>query len=86
MRTTLTLDDDLAAALKREARERDLPFKQVVNDAIRAGLEAPQQRPKRFRMKPTGLRLRSDIDYTKAGQLASELEDTELIRKLEQGR
>ena len=38
MRTTLTLDDDLADALKERARLLELPFKQVVNDVIRWGL------------------------------------------------
>jgi hypothetical protein len=37
-------------------------------------------------MKPSKLRLRPGIDYTKALQLASELEDEEIIRKLRQGR
>ena len=40
MRTTLTLDDDLAMMLKREAQASDRPFRDVVNDAIRRGLLA----------------------------------------------
>ena len=47
MRTTLTLDDDLAYALKQRARLLDQSFKQVVNDTLRRGLspgsaEAPR--------------------------------------------
>ena len=38
MRTTLTLDDDLAAALKEQARRADQSFNQVVNDTLRRGL------------------------------------------------
>lgn len=38
MRTTLTLDDDVAARLKAEARRSGMPFKQVVNDCLRRGL------------------------------------------------
>lgn len=38
MRTTLTLDDDLAAMLKREAESSRRPFRDVVNDAIRRGM------------------------------------------------
>ncbi len=38
MRTNLTLDDDLAALLSREAEETGRPFHDVVNDAIRRGL------------------------------------------------
>jgi len=36
MRTTLTLDDDLAGLLKQRARELGIPFKAAVNRAIRA--------------------------------------------------
>ena len=43
MRTTLTLDDDVAAKLKAAAKHR--PFKEVVNDALRAGLKALEKRP-----------------------------------------
>jgi hypothetical protein len=38
MRTTLTLDKDVAARLEQTVRKRRLPFKTVVNDALRAGL------------------------------------------------
>jgi len=38
MRTTLTLDKDVAARLEQTAKKRRLPFKTVVNDALRAGL------------------------------------------------
>ncbi len=38
MRTTLTLDDDLAARLETLSQRRGVPFKQVVNEAIRKGL------------------------------------------------
>jgi hypothetical protein len=37
VRTTLTLDDDLAGLLKRRARELGIPFREMVNRAIRAG-------------------------------------------------
>ena len=38
MRTTLTLDDDVAARLQTAARKSGLPFKTVVNELLRAGL------------------------------------------------
>jgi hypothetical protein len=40
MRTTLTLDDDVAAKLRAEARRRGRPFREVVNEALRRGLAA----------------------------------------------
>ena len=85
MRTTVTLDDDVASALKRRARERDLPFKQVLNDTLRAGL-SDGKRAKPYRMKPTALGLRAGVDLTKALGIAAELEDAELVHKLERGR
>jgi hypothetical protein len=38
MRTTLTLDDDVAAKLKAEQRRAGLPFKEIVNETLRRGL------------------------------------------------
>jgi hypothetical protein len=47
MRTTLTLDDDVATALQRLRKIRDQSFKTVVNEALRHGLKQMQTRPKR---------------------------------------
>jgi adenine C2-methylase RlmN of 23S rRNA A2503 and tRNA A37 len=52
MRTTLTIDDDVAIQLERLRRERDLSLKDIVNDALRRGLdqlEKPQEPRKPFR-------------------------------------
>ncbi len=49
MRTTLTVDDDVAARLDRERRKRGVPFKQIVNDVLRAGLDAMHPRRRRSR-------------------------------------
>ena len=38
MRTTLTLDDDVAVMLEKTRRAKGLSFKQIVNEALRAGL------------------------------------------------
>jgi hypothetical protein len=38
MRTTLTLDDDVAEKLKAESRRAGRPFKEIVNETLRAGL------------------------------------------------
>ena len=47
MRTTLTLDDDVATALERVRRARDGSLKDVVNEALRRGLSELTARPKR---------------------------------------
>ena len=45
MRTTLTLDDDVAAALARRRAERGTGLRHEVNELLRAGLAATTQRP-----------------------------------------
>jgi hypothetical protein len=57
MRTTLTLDDDVAARLEQLTRARRRPFKAVVNEALRAGLDAlaGPRRPRPYRVKPMRL-------------------------------
>jgi hypothetical protein len=57
VRTTLTLDDDVAALLAKENRRADEPFKRTVNRLLRAGLQhaANPPRPKRFIVKPLDL-------------------------------
>lgn len=52
MRTTLTLDDDVAAKLRAEVRRSGKPFKQAVNEFLRIGLNTPR--------KATGERFRVD--------------------------
>lgn len=59
MRTTLTLDDDVAAALKRLRKARDVSFKEVVNETLRLGLRKTPgntRRPRRtFRTRSVSL-------------------------------
>jgi hypothetical protein len=47
MRTTLTIDDDLAAMLKRLRRDRDAGLKDLINEALRRGLHDMSTRPRR---------------------------------------
>jgi hypothetical protein len=47
MRTTLTLDDDVAVALERLRKKREASFKDVVNEVLRHGLRAMSAGPKR---------------------------------------
>ena len=57
MRTTLSLDDDVAALLEQTRKARDTTFKQIVNDALRAGLArltSPAE-IEPFRTQPTDL-------------------------------
>jgi hypothetical protein len=47
MRTTLTLDDDVAAVLERLRRSWNASLKQLINEALRRGLQEMTGRPKR---------------------------------------
>lgn len=58
MRTTLTIDDDVAAVLERLRRDRQTGLKDLVNEALRRGLEDMTRRPKRrepFRTRSVAL-------------------------------
>lgn len=76
MRTTLTIDDDLAGILKRRARELGLPLKDVVNRALRAGLgeEAKPRRRTAPKTIPHAFGFRPGIDLDRLNQLVDELE------------
>lgn len=86
MRTTLTLEDDLAQQLKEQAHRTGRTFKEVVNEAIRRGLEAQGEmpRPQPYRLEPASLGgVRPGIDLDRALRLADALEDEALADKLE---
>ncbi len=51
MRKTLTIDDDIAARLEKLRQKRDASLKDVVNDALRCGLDRLEKSRKPFRMK-----------------------------------
>lgn len=56
MRTTLTLDDDLAAKLKAETRRSGRSFRDVVNETLRRGLmAAPPMKRSPFRVRTRSL-------------------------------
>jgi hypothetical protein len=83
MRTTVTLDPDLAAKLKGIARERGISFKQVLNTNVRRGLESETAAVKPYRLPTRRLGVRPGVDLDKALGLAADLEDAEIRRKLD---
>ena len=85
MRTTLTLETDVALALREEARRTGRPLKRLVNETLRAGLVA-RKRPatRRYRLTPVSLGgVLPGVDLDKALRLAEALEDEAIARKLE---
>jgi Ribbon-helix-helix protein, copG family len=83
MRTTVTLDSDLAVKLRALARERGVSFKEALNTALRRGLTTAGGSQGRYRLESRRLGLRRGVDLEHALRLAGELEDAETIRKLE---
>ncbi|MFM9864231.1 MAG: DUF2191 domain-containing protein [Micropepsaceae bacterium] len=76
MRTTLTIDDDLAGLLQQRARETGASFKETVNRTIRAGLgsSAKRRRDAAPKTVPHSFGFRPGIDTDKLGQLVDEME------------
>lgn len=74
-RTTLTLDDDVAATLAAEARRTGRPLKAVVNEALRNGLEtAGRRKLSRYRVKIRDMRMRPGFDIDDIEGLLDQLE------------
>ncbi|ANS79051.1 hypothetical protein SGUI_1655 [Serinicoccus hydrothermalis] len=84
MRTTITLDPDVAALVEREMAARDIRFKQAVNDALRRQLGGEAG------VRPLVVPARDlgpvSVDLGGANRVADELEDEALVRKLAEGR
>jgi hypothetical protein len=84
MRTTLTLDADVARTLKAEVRRGRVTFKEAVNRALRAGLGLEVRRgPRaRFVVRPHSGGFMAGIDPHKLNRLADELEDDAVLEQV----
>jgi hypothetical protein len=83
MRTTVTLDPDVAAKLKAEMRSKDISFKEALNSSIRRGLDsASSTRAKPYKVRTAKMGARPGVNLDKALRLAGELEDQEILRKM----
>jgi len=85
MRTTLTIDDQVARSLRETAHRSGRPFKQVVNETLRKGLQAlgqPEAKPYRLPTASLG-GVRPDVSLDKALTLVETLEDAAIAMKLE---
>ncbi len=88
MRTTLTLDDDLAALLRQQAATLGVSFKEMVNRALRAGLSremAPHDVPVPKTI-PHSFGFRPGVDLDKLNQFADELEAEAAVESLARTR
>lgn len=76
MRTTITLDKDVAAKLKAEVRQTGRSFKEVVNKFLRLGLNTKKEKgsPKAFRVRAKALGVRDGLNYDNIGDLLEQVE------------
>ena len=82
MRTTVTLEPDAEALVKRLMRERGVSFKEAVNEAIRRGLGGETASREPFRTPTYRMGWSEGLSLDGALSIAGELEDDELIRRL----
>lgn len=83
MRTTVTLDPDTDQIIRRRMRERGMSFKEALNDAIRSGVRDAATRMS-FHTETAAMG-ESAVNLDRALQLAGDLEDDELLRRMRSG-
>ena len=83
MRTTLTLDRDVAERIRQEMRRTGRGLKAIVNEALRQGLGggARPRKGTRFEVKTFDLELRPGVDPDRMNQLVDELQVAEQLTK-----
>lgn len=75
MRTTLTIDADVAERLRQEVASGRRSFKEVVNDCLRTGFGLKSEKPReKFRIHPHASRYVPGVDRLKLNQLVDELD------------
>ncbi|MBF0290359.1 MAG: DUF2191 domain-containing protein [SAR324 cluster bacterium] len=85
MRTTLTIEDSIMQRLKEEAYRNGSSLKQVINTALDLGLRHFEEQPPSlaYKLKTFSMGFPPRVNFDKALQIASNLEDEEIGRKLE---
>ena len=84
MRTTITLEPDIAARLKEFAHRRRLTFKAAVDAVMRRGLAAQERaeaRPEPFVVEPHAGGFRPGLDITRLNQVVDQLEAEDFVRR-----
>lgn len=77
MRTTLTLDDDVAARLKELARRKGISFRETVNTVLRRGFSTPESREAGkpgYTVRVFRSEFRPGVDLLRLNQLSDDLE------------
>ena len=82
MRTTLTLDPDVAERVRREIASGKRSLKEVINEALRRGLFGGRRAPRKpFRVTPHTSPYQPGVDRGKLNQVLDELEAESFSRK-----
>ena len=71
IRTTVTLDDDVLERLKEESRSRGVPFRALLNEAVRSGLLAMKSKgnSRPFKIEPISMGAFHELNYDRIGAL-----------------
>ena len=81
VRTTVTLDPDVEQIIRRRMRERGISFKEALNDAVRSA-GASRRKPFVTEVASMG---ESRVNLDRALQIAADLEDDDLLRRMRAG-
>ena len=76
MRTTINLEEDVLDRARAVKKKLNLPFKEVVNQALRVGLEKAEQptKQRKYRTKPHAMGLRRGYNLDNIGELLAQVE------------
>ena len=76
MRTTLSIDDDVLERARAAAAQLRTPFKTIVNEALRAGLDHVEQpaKQRRYKTKPHKMGLRHGRNIDNIQELLAQIE------------
>jgi hypothetical protein len=86
MRTTLTIDEEIAERIRNEVELGKRSLKAVVNDALRRGMGLePVKRTKPYRVKAHSSAFAPGVDPGRLNQLVDELESAEFLAKQQRG-
>ncbi|MEM7051061.1 MAG: antitoxin [Acidobacteriota bacterium] len=79
MRTTVTLEEDVAQRLRETMAQSKVSFKQALNDALRRGLRGPRDDEDAFVVEARPMGLRAGLDPARLSDLAGELEEERFL-------
>jgi hypothetical protein len=81
MRTTVTIEDDLAISLEELRKREGLSFKAALNQVLRIGLELKSAPPRarKYRTRTVALGLKPGIDPMRFNSLVDEIETNAFV-------